>query len=95
MATLPLQLGRMVAIASTRLNLGWRHAGSGPDGAVRLADRVNSVEGVVQDLGKGRMSNPLVEMGMVPQSRTHEAALGTAAVAGLAVTALVMELCRR
>jgi hypothetical protein len=60
-----------------------------------LADRVNTVEGLLQDARRGRMPNPLVEMGVVPQSRSREAALGTAAVAGFAVAAIVLLLRRR
>lgn len=60
-----------------------------------LADRVNTVEGLLQDARRGRMPNPLVEMGVVPQSRSREAALGTTAVAGFAVAAIVLLLRRR
>lgn len=60
-----------------------------------LADRINSVEGLVQDVRRGRMPNPLVEMGVVPQSRSREAALGTAAAAGFAVAAVFLFLRRR
>lgn len=60
-----------------------------------LADRINSVEGLVQDARRGRMPNPLVEMGVVPQSRSREAALGTAAVAGFVVAAAFILLRRR
>jgi hypothetical protein len=60
-----------------------------------LADRVNTVEGLLQDARRGRMPNPLVELGVVPQSRSREAALGTAAVAGFAVAAIVLLLRRR
>ena len=60
-----------------------------------LADRVNTVEGLFQDARRGRMPNPLVEMGVVPQSRSREAALGTAAFAGFAVAAVFLLLRRR
>jgi hypothetical protein len=60
-----------------------------------LADRINTVEGLAQDVRRGRMPNPLVEMGLVPQSRSREAALGTAAVAGFAVAAVFLLLRRR
>jgi len=60
-----------------------------------LADRVNTVEGLFQDVRRGRMPNPLVEMGVVPQSRSREAALGTAAVAGFAIAAVFLLLRRR
>ena len=54
------------------------------------ADRVNMVEGLLQDVRHGRMPNPLVEMGFVKHERRHEAALASAAVAGVAVAALVL-----
>lgn len=57
-----------------------------------LADRVDSVEGVLGDLGCGRVPNPLVEMGMVKASRSRESAILTVAAAGaglLAVTWLI------
>lgn len=54
------------------------------------ADRVNTVEGLLQDVGRGRMPNPLVEMGFVKHERRHEAALATAAVLGVAVAGLVL-----
>ena len=54
------------------------------------ADRVNSIEGLVQDIGHGRMPNPLVEMGFVKYERRHQAALATAAVLGVAVAGLVL-----
>lgn len=60
-----------------------------------LADRVNAVEGMVEDVSRGRLPNPLVEMGVVPQSRSREAALGTAAAAGFAAAAAFLLLRRR
>lgn len=60
------------------------------------ADRINSVEGLIQDLGRGRLPNPLVEMGVVPRSRSREAALGTAAAsAGFAAAAVFLLIRRR
>jgi hypothetical protein len=53
-----------------------------------LADRIDSVEGVLQDLGRGRLPNPLVEMGLVKASRSRESALVTAAVAGAGLLAV-------
>lgn len=50
-----------------------------------LADRINSVEGVLQDLGRGRLPNPLVEMGLVKPSRSRESALATLAAAGAGI----------
>lgn len=58
------------------------------------ADRVNTVEGVLQDLSRGRPPNPLVEMGLVKRARSREAAVATAAVAGLMV-GIVLVLARR
>jgi hypothetical protein len=60
-----------------------------------LADRVNTVEGVVDDLMRGRAPNPLVEMGIVKQSRSRESAIATAAVIGLVAVALVSVARRR
>jgi len=53
-----------------------------------LADRINSVEGVVQDFGRGRLPNPLVEMGLVKASRSRESALVTLAAAGAGLLAV-------
>ncbi|HYC73271.1 hypothetical protein [Brevundimonas sp.] len=60
-----------------------------------LADRINTVEGLAQDVRRGRMPNPLVEMGVVPQSRSREAAAGTAALFALGVVAGLLFLRRR
>jgi len=60
-----------------------------------MADRVNVVEGIVADLGHGRLPNPLVETGIVPQSRSRETAIATAAVTGVAVVLLVGLVRRR
>jgi len=60
-----------------------------------LADRVNTVEGLFEDIGRGRMPNPLVEMGVVPRARSREAAAGTAFVAGVAVVGAILLLRRR
>ncbi|HEV2081702.1 MAG TPA: hypothetical protein VGR32_04525 [Brevundimonas sp.] len=50
------------------------------------ADRVDTVEGLIDDVRGGRMPNPLVEMGLVPRARAREAAIGTlAAVVGVGV----------
>ncbi|HEY0053419.1 MAG TPA: hypothetical protein VGB49_08405, partial [Caulobacteraceae bacterium] len=53
-----------------------------------LADRVNTVEGVLDDLSRGKVPNPLVEMGFVKQSRSRESAAATVAVVGLGVLAV-------
>ncbi len=60
-----------------------------------LADRINTVEGVVQDLGRGRMPNPLVEMGVVKQSRSRESAIATAAAVGFGVGVVLLLMRRR
>ena len=60
-----------------------------------LADRVNTVEGVVQDLGRGRPPNPLVERGLVKRSRSREAAAATLALVGIATVGLVLLARRR
>lgn len=60
-----------------------------------LADRVNSVEGVLQDLGRGRLPNPLVEMGMVKRSRAREAGLATLAAVGIGAITMALLLRRR
>ncbi|HYD26080.1 hypothetical protein [Brevundimonas sp.] len=60
-----------------------------------LADRINTVEGLFQDIRRGRMPNPLVEMGVVPQSRSREAAAGTVALFAIGVMAGVLLLRRR
>jgi hypothetical protein len=54
-----------------------------------LADRVNFVEGIVEDLGKGTLPNPVAEMGLVKSSNARVAGVATLAVAGLAVFGLV------
>ena len=60
-----------------------------------LADRVNAVEGVIDDLLRGRAPNPLVEMGVVKRSRSGESAIATAAVLGLVAVAVVTVARRR
>jgi len=54
-----------------------------------LADRINTVEGLVQDVARGRLPNPLVETGVVPRSRSRESAVATGAVLVVAVLAVV------
>lgn len=54
-----------------------------------FADRVDSVEGVVEDVLRGRPPNPLVEMGLVKRSRSKEAGVATAAVIGIGVLCAV------
>lgn len=60
-----------------------------------LADRVNTIEGVVQDVVSGRPPNPLVEMGLVKRSRSTQAGIATAVVVGAGVVALVLLSRRR
>ncbi len=60
-----------------------------------LADRVNTVEGVLQDVRRGRLPNPLVEMGLVKRSRSRVAAAATLLVAGLTALGLVLLARRR
>lgn len=59
------------------------------------ADRLNSLEGVVQDVVRGRPPNPLVEMGLVKRSRSRLAAIATASLAGGAAVGLVLLARRR
>ena len=60
-----------------------------------LADRVDTVEGLVDDLRRGRPPNPRVEMGVVPRSRSREAAAVTGLALGAAVVGLVLLARRR
>ena len=60
-----------------------------------LADRIDTVEGMVEDLGRGRLPNPLVETGVVPQARSRQAAAATVIVTGVVLTAAVLFLRRR
>ena len=59
-----------------------------------LADRINTVEGIMSDLSRGRLPNPLIEMGLVKHARAREAAVGTAALA-VGIGAVVLLLARR
>ena len=57
-----------------------------------LADRVNAVEGLGQDLRRGRAPNLLVETGIVSHSRSREAAaasIGALIVLGVAAAVIV------
>jgi hypothetical protein len=58
-----------------------------------LADRINTVEGMADDMRRGRGPNPLVEMGYVKQARAREAAIGT--LAAVAVVGAGLWLARR
>lgn len=53
-----------------------------------LADRIDSVEGLVEDVRRGRVPNPLVEMGMVKASRSRESAILTVAATALVLVAI-------
>jgi hypothetical protein len=54
-----------------------------------LADRVDVVEGLAEDVLAGILPNPLVETGMIPRSRSREAAVATLALFGVGVAAAV------
>jgi hypothetical protein len=60
-----------------------------------LADRINTVEGVLQDFREGRAPNLLVEMGLVKRSRSREAAAATLALVGMTALGLVLLARRR
>jgi hypothetical protein len=60
-----------------------------------LADRINTVEGVIDDVARGRPPNPLVEMGVVKQARSREAGIASAAMLGAAVAGLIWLARRR
>lgn len=53
-----------------------------------LADRFDPVEGLIDDVKRGRVPNPLVETGMVKASRSRESAVLTIAAAGLGMVAV-------
>ena len=53
------------------------------------------IEGVVGDMKKGRLPNPLVEAGLVKQVHAREAAVGTAAVVILGILTAVALYRRR
>jgi len=59
-----------------------------------LADRVDTIEGLVNDLRRGRLPNPLVEMGFVRREQAREAALATA-VGAIGFVALIYMIRRR
>ncbi|TFW14714.1 hypothetical protein EGY25_03220 [Brevundimonas intermedia] len=85
-STPPAGLSGMVRRAAFRFSEGqWGHWL-----LLMGADRLNTVEGLLQDFRRGRMPNPLFEMGFVKHERRHEAALATAAVVGVAVAGLVL-----
>lgn len=54
-----------------------------------LADRVDVVEGLTENVLAGILPNPLVETGMVPRSRSREAAVATLALVGIGIAAAV------
>lgn len=60
-----------------------------------LADRINTLEGVIDDMRGGRLPNPLVEMGFVKRPRAREAGWATAVVTGLALIGLIYVARRR
>lgn len=60
------------------------------------ADRVNMVEGLIEDLGRGRIPNIPAEMGIRAEWRHNRKGLATrAAVAAVAATAVVLLARRR
>lgn len=60
-----------------------------------LADRVGVVEGLGDDILKGRPPNPLVEMGLVRRAHARSAAIGTAMALAAVVGAVVIVAVRR
>ena len=61
-----------------------------------IADRVNVVEGIVEDLTRGRVPNIWAEKGMRAEWRYNRKALSIKMVAGAAITALgVALLCKK
>lgn len=61
-----------------------------------IADRVNVVEGIVEDLARGRVPNIWAEKGMRAEWRYNRKALSIKMVAGAAITALgVALLCKK
>lgn len=60
------------------------------------ADRVDVVEGLLRDLGRGRPPNPLAEMGLVPRRHARAAGIAAGAAAvGLVAVAAGLALRRR
>ena len=59
------------------------------------ADRINVVEGVVQDLGRGRIPNIPVEMGIRSEWRHNKRGLARKAAIAAAVTGTAVFLLRR
>lgn len=59
-----------------------------------LADRIDTVEGVVDDVVRGRPPNPLVEMGLVKRRHSTAAAIATAGALVLGA-ALIIGFARR
>ena len=55
-----------------------------------LADRINVVEGVVSDLGHGRLPNPFAEMGMGSDLKHDKAAFAAKTATTFAVAAAVI-----
>lgn len=55
-----------------------------------LADRINSVEGLFEDIRRGVLPNPLVETGVVSRRHARPAALVTVGAASVALVGLVL-----
>ncbi|HZW16132.1 MAG TPA: hypothetical protein VFF66_07745 [Brevundimonas sp.] len=60
-----------------------------------LADRLNTMEGVLDDFRRGSPPNLLVEMGVVRRERAREAALATASVVVVGLVTLLVLARRR
>ncbi len=59
------------------------------------ADRINVVEGVVQDLGRGKIPNIPAEMGIRSEWKHNKRGLAAKVGVGLALTAVAVALLRR
>ena len=60
-----------------------------------FADRINSIEGLFDDIRQGTIPNPLVESGFVPRRNARPAAWVTVAVAGTLLAGLILIARRR
>jgi hypothetical protein len=60
-----------------------------------FADRVNVVEGIAQDLGRGRVPNVFSEMGIKAEYRHNPAGLAAKVVVGSAVAGLAYYMIKR
>ena len=60
-----------------------------------LADRINVVEGIIEDIGKGRVPNPFAEMGWGTDLKYNKKAIVRRVVITTAVTAAIVMWMRR